>query len=228
MFIMCSSLVYFCLSFLFFFFFFFFFFSSRRRHTRFDCDWSSDVCSSDLENDHGHDRVQGEVSSSGPTHARGTRSTHGMAVGSGRLGPQVLCALALRSISDEAVKRTGRVAGPRRNRPTSGGASPASSTSGSASKIRLSATSISKRDSTAPRQKWRPPPNARWGALPAKARAGSASGRSRSKRSGSVKRRSSRLAEPRKHRTSAPGGRQPPETSTSALVWRGTMWVGAV
>src|SRR2546430_12109908 len=28
-----------------------FFFSSRRRHTRFDCDWSSDVCSSDLEQD---------------------------------------------------------------------------------------------------------------------------------------------------------------------------------
>src|SRR5882762_11443813 len=25
------------------------FFSSRRRHTRFKCDWSSDVCSSDLE-----------------------------------------------------------------------------------------------------------------------------------------------------------------------------------
>src|SRR5688572_32875438 len=30
---------------------FVFFFPSRRRHTRFDCDWSSDVCSSDL---HGH------------------------------------------------------------------------------------------------------------------------------------------------------------------------------
>src|SRR2546430_4772531 len=29
---------------------YFFFFSSRRRHTRFDCDWSSDVCSSDLHN----------------------------------------------------------------------------------------------------------------------------------------------------------------------------------
>src|SRR5256886_8493596 len=28
---------------------YFFFFSSRRRHTRFDCDWSSDVCSSDLD-----------------------------------------------------------------------------------------------------------------------------------------------------------------------------------
>src|SRR6267142_4912869 len=27
---------------------FFFFFSSRRRHTRLTCDWSSDVCSSDL------------------------------------------------------------------------------------------------------------------------------------------------------------------------------------
>src|SRR2546430_15378089 len=28
------------------------FFSSRRRHTRFDCDWSSDVCSSDLYRDY--------------------------------------------------------------------------------------------------------------------------------------------------------------------------------
>src|SRR5215204_7257917 len=30
-------------------YFFFFFFSSRRRHTRSLCDWSSDVCSSDLD-----------------------------------------------------------------------------------------------------------------------------------------------------------------------------------
>src|SRR5689334_11649122 len=29
-------------------YFIFFFFSSRRRHTRWNCDWSSDVCSSDL------------------------------------------------------------------------------------------------------------------------------------------------------------------------------------
>src|SRR5260370_30140773 len=29
-------------------FYLYFFFSSRRRHTRFKCDWSSDVCSSDL------------------------------------------------------------------------------------------------------------------------------------------------------------------------------------
>src|SRR5712675_2747345 len=32
---------------------FFFFFSSRRRHTRCSRDWSSDVCSSDLEADGG-------------------------------------------------------------------------------------------------------------------------------------------------------------------------------
>src|SRR5438034_6745750 len=31
------------------FYVFLFFFSSRRRHTRSLCDWSSDVCSSDLE-----------------------------------------------------------------------------------------------------------------------------------------------------------------------------------
>src|SRR5689334_25144596 len=28
---------------------YYFFFSSRRRHTRWNCDWSSDVCSSDLK-----------------------------------------------------------------------------------------------------------------------------------------------------------------------------------
>src|SRR6266508_5883147 len=31
-----------------------FFFSSRRRHTRWPRDWSSDVCSSDLEREAGH------------------------------------------------------------------------------------------------------------------------------------------------------------------------------
>src|SRR3989442_5603204 len=34
----------------------YFFFSSRRRHTRCGRDWSSDVCSSDLERRHGHPR----------------------------------------------------------------------------------------------------------------------------------------------------------------------------
>src|SRR5256886_5824943 len=45
----------------------FFFFSSRRRHTRFDCDWSSDVCSSDLSYvlltmaRHGYRKLEGEL-----------------------------------------------------------------------------------------------------------------------------------------------------------------------
>src|SRR2546430_14365120 len=38
-----------------------FFFSSRRRHTRFDCDWSSDVCSSDLARRAAGRRAPGRV-----------------------------------------------------------------------------------------------------------------------------------------------------------------------
>src|SRR5437588_6472788 len=38
-----------CIMFTLYVFYFAFFFSSRRRHTRSLCDWSSDVCSSDLE-----------------------------------------------------------------------------------------------------------------------------------------------------------------------------------
>src|SRR6267143_4178822 len=37
-----------------------FFFSSRRRHTRWNCDWSSDVCSSDLVGRHEPDQHGGE------------------------------------------------------------------------------------------------------------------------------------------------------------------------
>src|SRR5256886_13285782 len=51
----------------------FFFFSSRRRHTRFDCDWSSDVCSSDLT----------------PRHAFAySVAPPGVATASGRRGPR--------------------------------------------------------------------------------------------------------------------------------------------
>src|SRR5690242_21899329 len=35
-----------------------FFFSSRRRHTRLTCDWSSDVCSSDLRGRHARVREE--------------------------------------------------------------------------------------------------------------------------------------------------------------------------
>src|SRR5438477_6766927 len=45
----CLGLLILCLFFfLSFLYFFFFFFASRRRHTSLTCDWSSDVCSSDL------------------------------------------------------------------------------------------------------------------------------------------------------------------------------------
>src|SRR2546427_8626572 len=43
----------------------FFFFSSRRRHTRFDCDWSSDVCSSDLSNDVARNAARDVISKPG-------------------------------------------------------------------------------------------------------------------------------------------------------------------
>src|SRR5438132_13727541 len=58
---MCSYLLcYFAFCFVIF-FFFFFFFSSRRRHTRSLCDWSSDVCSSDLSGGHAGLRVGDDV-----------------------------------------------------------------------------------------------------------------------------------------------------------------------
>src|SRR2546427_8278340 len=50
---------------------FFFFFSSRRRHTRFDCDWSSDVCSSDLI------RLRPNGSRSSSTTLRGKKTRSG-------------------------------------------------------------------------------------------------------------------------------------------------------
>src|SRR5256886_10006968 len=49
---------------------YFFFFSSRRRHTRFDCDWSSDVCSSDLYL--GPDATVRAVGNTGTTPPSGT------------------------------------------------------------------------------------------------------------------------------------------------------------
>src|SRR5438034_2339977 len=45
-----------------------FFFSSRRRHTRSLCDWSSDVCSSDLHR-RGTDRFRDAGPSLWPCHA---------------------------------------------------------------------------------------------------------------------------------------------------------------
>src|SRR5580698_9450083 len=51
----------------------FFFFSSRRRHTRLTCDWSSDVCSSDLAADRGTPVPQGGAQHRGEPRARRRR-----------------------------------------------------------------------------------------------------------------------------------------------------------
>src|SRR2546430_7513393 len=66
----------------------FFFFSSRRRHTRFDCDWSSDVCSSDLGEGEARDH-----------HTGGSRERDGgMTAGA----PQ---GLNLRSLLEEMIEK---------------------------------------------------------------------------------------------------------------------------
>src|SRR5207237_6458186 len=55
------------------------FFSSRRRHTRFKCDWSSDVCSSDLVTkspERRQLRVAGEFGVLGHEHGRLLRDHH--------------------------------------------------------------------------------------------------------------------------------------------------------
>src|SRR6267142_1572852 len=55
----------------------FFFFSSRRRHTSLTCDWSSDVCSSDL--------ARGEAA---PSNCRGPRVRMGGVAPARGAGPQ--------------------------------------------------------------------------------------------------------------------------------------------
>src|SRR5438132_7504915 len=58
------------------FFFFFFFFSSRRRHTRSLCDWSSDVCSSDLPRGSAEGAVGGHRDA--PPSLPGAAADHGV------------------------------------------------------------------------------------------------------------------------------------------------------
>src|SRR2546430_8024806 len=53
-----------------------FFFSSRRRHTRFDCDWSSDVCSSDLLDGVRGDAAEGLLAVPGTAALRVAQARH--------------------------------------------------------------------------------------------------------------------------------------------------------
>src|SRR5712692_8581785 len=61
----------------------FFFFSSRRRHTRWNCDWSSDVCSSDLGGDGERRATRPDRDGSEPA---GARRLGGDAPDQGRAG----------------------------------------------------------------------------------------------------------------------------------------------
>src|SRR2546421_2457932 len=67
----------------------FFFFSSRRRHTRSDRDWSSDVCSSDL-NVEGIDsylaRQRTQLPVIGPAGQERLRKARAHISGTGRIG----------------------------------------------------------------------------------------------------------------------------------------------
>src|SRR5256885_9110939 len=53
--------------------FYFFFFSSRRRHTRLQGDWSSDVCSSDLDREAEHFGLERHSGTGARRHAKRSR-----------------------------------------------------------------------------------------------------------------------------------------------------------
>src|SRR2546430_3864329 len=93
--------------------FFFFFFSSRRRHTRFDCDWSSDVCSSDLCGITGLRPTYGLVSRHGAMALSWTMDKLGPMARSAEDCALVLAAIAGRDALDRsAVARGFRAPGP--------------------------------------------------------------------------------------------------------------------
>src|SRR5207248_8709495 len=66
---------------------FFFFFSSRRRHTRSYGDWSSDVCSSDLNGGEGLSDLVGQVVGQGFSLFQGLRQGLGVGGGPADNGP---------------------------------------------------------------------------------------------------------------------------------------------
>src|SRR5436190_24330562 len=82
----------------------FFFFSSRRRHTRSLCDWSSDVCSSDLTHD-GQDFLlcKGGAGGKGNVHFKSSRNRAPREYTAGGEGESGHFLLELRSIADVAL-----------------------------------------------------------------------------------------------------------------------------
>src|SRR5260370_32173906 len=63
-----------------------FFFSSRRRHTRFKCDWSSDVCSSDLTPVSGNAANQGNTALFPNSASQNTAGSNRMSSANASLG----------------------------------------------------------------------------------------------------------------------------------------------
>src|SRR2546430_7165014 len=95
----------------------FFFFSSRRRHTRLDCDWSSDVCSSDLDPaGGGHERLARLlVAGRADRVADEELATRGDAAGGGLVAgdaPGGLVEVGVCNIDDIGVGRVDRDIGP--------------------------------------------------------------------------------------------------------------------
>src|SRR5438034_4539306 len=75
---------------------FFFFFSSRRRHTRSLCDWSSDVCSSDLRTAYFGTRANAALVWNGVEEKeRSTDVTNQPEIRIGCTGPQTLPSTAV-------------------------------------------------------------------------------------------------------------------------------------
>src|SRR5260370_6642165 len=88
-----------------------FFFSSRRRHTRFKCDWSSDVCSSDLGNYLGDARLA-ICECSGLVERDGVQVGHGLEVRAAFDQDPSTCAVANGS-ADRGWSSQSRCAGTR-------------------------------------------------------------------------------------------------------------------
>src|SRR6266480_6418705 len=84
----------------------FFFFSSRRRHTRLTCDWSSDVCSSDLDRVDEAAEAQHPRQRLGPVADGRVEAAPKLAIADEQLardGFDVLGAQATRRLGDELV-----------------------------------------------------------------------------------------------------------------------------
>src|SRR5436190_16412152 len=123
---------------------FFFFFSSRRRHTRSLCDWSSDVCSSDL----GAARPAHDGADAHPDREVGARRRrghhvrdHGVADEPGALGEPALHALPERSLRGDpaGLLEPGTADDRGRPREPAAAAGPAAAVEGRAAGARRSA-----------------------------------------------------------------------------------------